>query len=117
MDRQILAFVKLLDAKYISTDHQVKPFDLAEKTQFFALDAIGDISLGTPFGYLTSDEDLFDYNRINASSLGPMNVVSVLPWLTNIIHRWPLRLAMPREGDHVGFGRLMRYVTDNLSSS
>jgi hypothetical protein len=108
MDRQISAFMKLLEAKYISDKHQVSPCNLAQKTQFFALDAIGDISLGTPFGYLTSDEDLFDYNQINDSSAGPMNVVSVLPWLTKLIHQWPLRLVMPREGDRVGFGRLMR---------
>lgn len=101
----------LLERKYVSTAHDTKPFDLAEKTQFFALDAIGDISLGAPFGFLAGDEDLFDYNRINTSSSTIMNVFSVLPWLTKIVHRWPLRLAIPREGDQVGFGRLWRCVS------
>lgn len=110
MDRQILSFMHLLEHKYVSTPYDSKPFDLAEKTQFFALDAIGDISLGAPFGYLASDEDLFDYNGINASSLPVMNAVAVLPWLTRIVHQWPMRLALPREGDRVGFGRLMRYI-------
>ncbi|KAL6860047.1 hypothetical protein ACO1O0_004072 [Amphichorda felina] len=106
LDRQVLSFMDLLERKYVSTAHDTKPFDLAEKTQFFALDAIGDISLGAPFGFLAGDEDLFDYNRINTSSSTIMNVFSVLPWLTKIVHRWPLRLAIPREGDQVGFGRL-----------
>lgn len=106
----------LLGRKYVSTAHHTKPFDLAEKTQFFTLDAIGDISLGAPFGYLTNDEDLFDYNRINAGSLVVMNIVSVLPWLTKIVHQWPLRLTLPREGDHVGFGRLMRCVSTSNSA-
>jgi hypothetical protein len=107
MDRQLLNFIKLLDRKYISNDTETLPVDLAEKTQFFALDAIGDVSLGKPFGYLERDEDLYNYNEINTSSLPVMNVVSVLPWLTQIAHRWPLCLLLPREGDQVGFGRLM----------
>lgn len=108
MDRQVLNFMNLLEQKYVSTAYETRPFDLAEKTQFFALDAIGDISLGTPFGYLTRDQDLFDYNEINMSSLPVMNVVSVLPWLTKIVSLWPFRLAMPSENDQVGFGRFMR---------
>ena len=84
--------------------------DLAEKTQLFALVAIGDISLGAPFGYLYEDKDLYNYNEINASSLSVLNVISVLPWLTKIVHRWPLSLALPRECDQVGFGRLMGLV-------
>lgn len=84
--------------------------DFAEKTQFFALDAIGDISFGKPFGYLAEDEDLYDYNKINASSLPIMNIVSVLPWLIKLIHTWPLRTVMPSQGDQVGFGRLMRWA-------
>lgn len=107
MDRQLVNFIALLDSKYISTDQHTRPVDLAEKTQFFALDAIGDVSFGAPFGYLARDEDLYDYNAINASSLIVMDLVSVLPWLTNAVHRWPLSLALPREGDRVGFGRLM----------
>lgn len=108
MDRQTLNFMDLLERKYVSTARDTRPFDLPEKTQFIALDAIGDISLGSSFGYLTNDEDLLDCNRINASSLLVINIVPVLPWLARIVHQWPLRLAMPREGDQVGFGRLMR---------
>ena len=100
----------LIDSKYLSDPGQSKPFDMAEKTQFYALDVIGDISVGKPFGYLAEDKDLYDYNQINMTSLPAMNVVSVFPWLTKIIHKWPFCLALPREGDDVGFGRLMGYV-------
>ncbi|KAI9899078.1 hypothetical protein N3K66_005539 [Trichothecium roseum] len=116
MDRQLLAFVDLLKRKYVSTDWQTRPVDLAEKTQFFALDAIGDVSMGAPFGYLAYDEDLYQYNEINESSLPVMNMVSVLPWLTKIVHKWPLRLLLPKEGDQVGFGRLMSLATRYVDS-
>ncbi|GFP56527.1 cytochrome P450 monooxygenase ABA1 [Trichoderma asperellum] len=113
MNRQLLSFIDLLERKYVTSGSDVRPFDMAEKTQFFALDAIGDISLGQPFGYLDKDEDLYQYNEINTTSLPLMNVVSVMPALANIVHTWPLRLLLPKEGDQVGFGRLMRGMSKN----
>ncbi|KAG4293831.1 hypothetical protein FPRO06_00416 [Fusarium proliferatum] len=110
IDRQLLSFISLIDRKYLSTTSQSRPLDLAEKTQFFALDVIGDVSFGQPFGYLTKNEDLYQYNQINASSLPVMNVVSVYPWLGKVVHRWPLSLLLPREEDQVGFGRLMGFA-------
>ncbi|OAA62127.1 Cytochrome P450 [Cordyceps fumosorosea ARSEF 2679] len=116
MDRQIRNFVKMLETKYISTDSETRPVDMAEKTQFLALDIIGDISIGKPFGYLEQDRDLFNYNEINLSSLPIMTFVSVLPGITDILHKWPFRLALPKEGDQVGFGRLMNFVTESVES-
>lgn len=108
MDRQLLSFISLLKRKYVSSGSDVRPVDMAEKAQFFALDAIGDMSLGQPFGYLEKDQDLYQYNEINTTSLPMMNVVSVMPSLANLVHKWPLRLLLPKEGDQVGFGRLMQ---------
>lgn len=107
IDRQLLNFIRLIDRKYLSTTSEFRSVDFAEKTQFFALDVIGDVSFGEPFGYLSKDEDLYNYNEINASSLPVMNIVSVYPWLGTIVHRWPLSMLLPREEDQVGFGRLM----------
>ncbi|KAF4980148.1 hypothetical protein FZEAL_3767 [Fusarium zealandicum] len=111
IDRQLLNFIALIERKYTSTVTETRPVDMAEKTQFFALDAIGDVSFGEPFGYLTQDEDLYSYNEINVSSLSVMNIVSVYPWLTKIVHRWPFNTLLPREEDQVGFGRLMGFAT------
>lgn len=108
MDRQIRSFLSLLETKYTSADSETRPVDMAEKTQFLALDIIGDISIGKPFGYLEQDRDLYNYNEINMSSLPVMTFVSVLPGITDVLHKWPFRLALPKEGDQVGFGRLMK---------
>jgi hypothetical protein len=111
IDRQLLNFIHLIDSKYISDQGESRPIDFAEKTQFFALDAICDISFGQAFGYLIDDKDLFRYIEINDSALPVMNMVSVLPWLGKLVHRWPFRLLLPKEGDKVGFGRLMGLVS------
>ncbi|WYZ44538.1 hypothetical protein EsH8_VII_000974 [Colletotrichum jinshuiense] len=110
IDRQLVNFIRLIDQHYVSTDAEFRPMDLAEKTQFFALDAIGDVSFGGAFGFLAEDRDLFRYIEINESSLPVMNVVSVLPWLGRLVHKWPFRLMLPKEGDQVGFGRLMGFA-------
>ncbi|OLN85443.1 Pisatin demethylase 21 [Colletotrichum chlorophyti] len=110
IDRQLMSFIRLIDQHYVSTDTDFRPLDLAEKTQFFALDAIGDVSFGGAFGFLAEDRDLFRYIEINESSLPIMNVVSVLPWLGRLVHRWPFRLMLPKEGDEIGFGRLMGFA-------
>ncbi|KAF4878426.1 Cytochrome P450 monooxygenase lolP1 [Colletotrichum siamense] len=110
IDRQLMNFVQLIDQHYVSTDAEFRPLDLAEKTQYFALDAIGDISFGGAFGFLAEDRDLFRYIEINESSLPIMNVVSVLPWLGRLVHKWPFRLMLPTENDQIGFGRLMGFA-------
>ncbi|EQB49422.1 cytochrome P450 [Colletotrichum gloeosporioides Cg-14] len=110
IDRQLLNFVQLIDQHYVSTDAEFRPLDLAEKTQYFALDAIGDISFGGAFGFLAEDRDLFRYIEINESSLPIMNIVSVLPWLGRLVHKWPFRLMLPTENDQIGFGRLMGFA-------
>lgn len=81
-----------------------------EKMSFFALDVIGDISFGDPFGYLSEDKDLYQYHKINEESLPVMNIMAALPGLARPIQAWPLRLLLPKEGDQVGFGRLMGYA-------
>lgn len=108
MDRQIQNFVTMLETKYTSAESEIRPVDMAEKIQFLALDIIGDISLGKPFGYLKQDRDLYNFNEINMSSLPILTFVSILPGIADVIHTWPFRLALPKEGDQVGFGRLLK---------
>ena len=103
--------MSLIDHKYISEPGSLRPMDLAAKAQFFTLDVISDVSFGAPFGFLAEDKDLFQYNEINASAVPVMNMLQAMPWLSNIVYRWPFRLALPSDGDNVGFGRLMGFVS------
>lgn len=107
VDRQILQLVSLIETQYVSEPGSLRPMDLAAKIQFFTLDVISDVSFGAPFGFLTEDKDLFQYNEINASAVPVMNMLQAMPWLSNVVYRWPFRLALPSDGDSVGFGRLM----------
>ncbi|KAI1850890.1 hypothetical protein JX265_004916 [Neoarthrinium moseri] len=110
IDRQLLAFMNLIDSRYISTATQYRPVQFFRKTSFFALDVIGDISFGDAFGFLQQDQDLYRYNEIHDESLPVMNIMSTMPWLAHILYRWPFNLLLPKEGDQVGFGRLMGFA-------
>ncbi|KAI0517101.1 cytochrome P450 [Xylaria bambusicola] len=110
IDRQILALMNLIDTKYLSTTIEYRPVQFFQKISFFALDVIGDISFGGAFGYLSQDTDLYQYHQINDDALPVLNIVAVMPWLANVLHKWPFRKLLPREGDRVGFGRLMGLV-------
>ena len=101
-------FIKLLDDKYISSPGDLRSFDFSQKAEFFALDVMGDISFGSAFGFLTEDRDMHRYMEITSSSMPIMNALSAMLWLTTFIYSWPMNLALPKEGDNVGFGRLMR---------
>lgn len=107
IDRQILALVSLIEAKYLSTAAEYRPVQFFQKVSFFALDVIGDISFGGAFGYLSQDTDLYKYHQIADESLPLMNIISTMPWLAGILYRWPFSRLLPAEGDRVGFGRLM----------
>lgn len=115
IDRQIQQFVRLIESKYISDLSSsastgkggCRPIDLAKTFQFLTLDVIGDISFSNAFGFLAQDRDLFDYNRINESALHIQNIAMSLPWLADLVFRWPFNLVLPKEGDSYGFGRLM----------
>ena len=108
IDHQVQQLITLIDAKYISKPGgPLRPFDLCDKAQFFTLDVISAMSFGEAFGFLTEDKDLYQFLEINASAVPVMNFLLAVPWLTNFVYRWPLKLVLPSDGDSVGFGRLM----------
>ncbi|KAI0203486.1 cytochrome P450 [Astrocystis sublimbata] len=110
IDRQILALTALIDAKYLSDATNYRPVQFFEKVSFFTLDVIGDISFGGAFGYLSQDKDLYQYNQINEESMPLVTLMSTLPGLAQMLYKWPFTMLLPKEGDKVGFGRLMGLV-------
>ncbi|KAK4679739.1 hypothetical protein QC764_206800 [Podospora pseudoanserina] len=111
IDRQMLNLLALIESKYVSSPGNLRPFDLCGKTHFFSLDVISDASFGKAFGFLVEDRDLHQFVEINDSALPAMNFLQAVPSLTNIVYRWPFNLALPRDVDGVGFGRLMGLAT------
>lgn len=68
IDEQLVALVDLIRRKYISSDGNLRPFDLARAAQLFTLDAITRVAYGKAFGYIKTEQDVHGY--IEAAEAG-----------------------------------------------
>ncbi|TWU73743.1 hypothetical protein ED733_001485 [Metarhizium rileyi] len=94
--------------------------DLATRVQFFTLDVISKVGLGTAFGMLEADDDIDDYLKSSAEGLavGNMALAMGISWLAHS----PLlgKFIAPSPGDNNGFGKMMalsfRYVDQRAAN-
>jgi cytochrome P450 len=107
-------FVKLIRRKYISTDTELKPMDLARKAQFLTLDVITDLAFGVPFGDIERDEDVHLYIQSTEEMLHAALTLTTLPVMNTFINL-PLigDMIFPSSKDKSGPGRLIRSVYSN----
>ncbi|CEI70900.1 hypothetical protein FVEN_g9720 [Fusarium venenatum] len=104
VDSVIASFITLLETKYLSTENEYRPMDFAEKAQFFTLDVISDLAFGQPFGYLTKDEDVFDFLKITRAFFPFTVTIGNLPWMISLLHSRLFSGLVPKDTDKVGFG-------------
>ena len=107
IDRIIGEFIDLIERKYVSSSTDFRPVEFGHKMQYFALDMISELGWGDAVGFLKSDRDLYRYVEINEKVFPVISVLLTVPWMDQYLKTWPLSLALPREGDEVGFGMLM----------
>ncbi|KAL3595685.1 hypothetical protein FPOAC2_10040 [Fusarium poae] len=104
VDSVIASFITLLETKYLSTEDVYRPVDFAQKAQFFTLDVISDLAFGQPFGYLTKDEDVFDFLKITRAYFPFTVTMANLPWMISLLHSRLFSGLVPKDTDKVGFG-------------
>lgn len=104
IDTQLLSFISLF-TKAAATGH---PLDLAEKTQYFTLDSLTDIAFGAPFGFLTKDTDLYEYNKSSTEFFPVMELGTNIPFIHSILSsRLVQSLAGPKPEDKKGLGAIV----------
>lgn len=83
------------------------PTDMARKVQFFTLDVISKIGLGTAFGMLQADHDVDNYLQSSEEGLSIGNTALALgvSWLSHL--PWLGRFIAPSPDDGSGFGKMM----------
>ncbi|KAK0644233.1 benzoate 4-monooxygenase cytochrome P450 [Cercophora newfieldiana] len=108
VDAGIIRLARLIDDKYISTETEYRPCDLARKVQFMTLDISGKIAFGETLGFLDGDADQWNYIEQSEASLPLMQVIAMRPWVVNLLQsRLLRRLAMPSAKDPVGLGKII----------
>lgn len=106
VDSSVQNLVRLLDA-YVRDG---RPFDLARKIHFFALDVISELAFGEPFGDLTTDSDVHSLVTDIETYLPYLIVSTVMSWMIPVLGLPVFRPLMPSEHDVLGIGRLVGFV-------
>lgn len=107
IDKGIMAFIDLIERKYVSEGAIYRPMDLARKAQYLTLDIIGDLAFGKNFGHIEQDNDVFNYIEQTEASMPVMMLVGVFPMLARMAQSKLLRRFMPSENDPHGFGKFI----------
>lgn len=102
-----MAFIDLVERKYVSEGAIYRPMDLARKAQHLTLDIIGDLAFGKNFGHMEQDEDVFGYIKQTEASMPAMMLVSVFPVIARLAQSKLLQQFMPSEKDPHGFGKFI----------
>lgn len=104
IDQRILDFVSLIQT-YIAKN---EAFDFSEKTQYFTMDSLTDMAFGSPFGFLTKDEDLYEYNKSSTEFFPVMELATNIPAVWSIISsRLMQAIAGPKPEDRKGLGAII----------
>ena len=109
VDKQVVNFVDLIDAKYVSTSQNFRFMDFSEKASFFTLDVISELAFGKAFGYLETDQDVYDYLSMSKAAIPALMALSDVPVLAEILQSRLLRGLLPSEADKAGFGAFIGY--------
>lgn len=57
IDQQIANLIRLVEAKYLTTDTDFRPVDIARKVQYLTLDVISTIAFGRTIGFTDNDDE------------------------------------------------------------
>ncbi|KAK4445614.1 cytochrome P450 [Podospora aff. communis PSN243] len=106
VDRGTSSFIRAMQ-KFADSGEAV---DMARQTHFFSLDTLGEVAYSTPMGYLKNNRDMGNFLKINEKILPIMLLLSSYDGIFGLMHYWPLKYLMPREGDGVGAGAIMTYT-------
>ncbi|PNH75103.1 hypothetical protein VD0001_g2435 [Verticillium dahliae] len=114
IDRQLERFFRIIDEQYITTPCDHKPLDLSVITQFLALDIVGDMTFGKPFGFLDKGEDIYDWIKWNEGFFPIASTAATLPFLASLVQKWPFSEALPKPTDKEGLGCFIKAAQDTL---
>ena len=116
INRVMRSLFVLLKDKYISDGPSFRPLDLARAMQYLTLDIISTISLGEPIGYVSADEDLYEYINTMTDNLPAMTFMSAVPFVSRLMRNHTFqRVVAPSVKDRIGMGRIKAVLREKIS--
>lgn len=94
--------------RLIQTDsRQGKAVDMARIAQYFTLDVLTQIAFEDPFGYLTKNEDVFQYIQKVQEFLHILELASNFPFIHRILSSKVMLALGPKPTDKTGMGAML----------
>lgn len=97
----------LIHREYIGNG---KALDFALISGYFTLDILTTIAFGAPLGFLTKNEDVFDYIKTSAQFFPIMELGSNHPTIFNILNSPLMASAQPKPTDKFGLGAILGHT-------
>ena len=110
VDEQIEKLVELIEREYLSTQKQIRPCNLARTMQYLTQDTITAVGFGKALGYLDVNNDIFGVLQTSEFVLLPAHIVSILPFMNNLLQLPLVKPFLPKPTDKGGIGRFLGVV-------
>lgn len=116
IDTVLWQLISSWKSRYLSSGSITKPMDLATQMQYYTLDIITSVALGTPFGYVTTDSDVYEYIGTMAANFPLMAFMSTVPALSRLMRQpWFIRVFGPSTRDRVGMGKTKAVTSEIIA--
>ncbi|EME43023.1 hypothetical protein DOTSEDRAFT_89002 [Dothistroma septosporum NZE10] len=87
------------------------PMDMANIARFFTLDVLSTVAFGSPFGFMAANDDLWGYNKLNASFMVVLGLQANHSSVYNFFTQpWLQALAAPKVTDKSGIGPALAFA-------
>ena len=107
INKAIKAWIDLIEKRYLSTNSDFRPMELSTRSQFFALDCVGELAFSNALGFLSNDTDMHDIVKINEIAFPVMTIIGLFPWVLRVLFSWPFNNLLPKDGDKAGWGAII----------
>jgi hypothetical protein len=74
------------------------------------LDVLSTVAYGSPFGFLSTDTDVYQFIETSEKVIPTVMMVTVFPWLNYILASSFMKSLLPSERDPIGFGKIIGFV-------
>ncbi|KAH8886371.1 cytochrome P450 [Thozetella sp. PMI_491] len=113
IDEQIVVMQDLIRKKYISTGSDTKLMDFSNLMSYLTLDIITKLAYGETFDWLSTDSDVFSFNKILHGKMQLMETIGEVEPLGVFFGSIPVRKIFGAKAtDPDGLGRLMALAAD-----
>ena len=105
IDARILEFIHLVREEYAE---RKQIMDFAKLAQYFTLDVLTKIAFGYPFGFLTKNQDLYEYNKRSTGFFPILELSCNVPFVNSVLKSpFMQAVAAPKPEDKMGFGAII----------